>query len=174
MTHACQLEDFGSQILENGGDIDGCLGANTHFVLGVRLEETLDTTTWELKRWARWSVTANGRKVRIKVAWQAGSIPSTRPGRISKGVSNPSVILSGKFADGIGRRKIFEIDACHALVSRSCRESKIVCCGGAGDATDGMGEKLEGHSKTRLGVSGGWDRGRVDGIEAAIDGRCEG
>lgn len=49
MTHACELEDFGSQVLEDSGNVDGSLGANTHLVLGVRLEETLDTTAGELE-----------------------------------------------------------------------------------------------------------------------------
>lgn len=48
MTHACEFEYFGSQILENGSDIDSCLGADAHLVLGVLLEETLDTTAREL------------------------------------------------------------------------------------------------------------------------------
>ena len=41
-TYACKLKDFGSQILEDGGDIDSCLGTNTHLVLCVLLQETLD------------------------------------------------------------------------------------------------------------------------------------
>lgn len=49
MTYACELEDFGSQILENGGNVDSSLGADTHLVLGVCLEETLDTATGELE-----------------------------------------------------------------------------------------------------------------------------
>lgn len=49
MTHACKLEDFGSQVLENCGNIDSGLGANTHLVLGIGLEETLDTTAGELE-----------------------------------------------------------------------------------------------------------------------------
>lgn len=48
-TYACQLEDFGSQILEDSGHIHGGLGADTHLVLGVGLEETLDTTAGELE-----------------------------------------------------------------------------------------------------------------------------
>lgn len=48
MTHACELENFGGKILEDSGNVDGSLGANTHLVLGVRLEETLDTTAGEL------------------------------------------------------------------------------------------------------------------------------
>jgi len=47
-TYACKLKDFGSQILEDGGDIDSCLGTNAHLVLGVLLQETLDTTAREL------------------------------------------------------------------------------------------------------------------------------
>lgn len=49
MTHACELENLSSEILEDGGNVDGGLGANTHLVLGVCLEETLDTTAGELK-----------------------------------------------------------------------------------------------------------------------------
>lgn len=49
MTHACEFEDLGSQVLEDSGNVDGSLGANTHLVLGVGLEETLDTTAGELK-----------------------------------------------------------------------------------------------------------------------------
>ena len=49
MTHACELEDLGGQVLENSGNVDGSLGANTHLVLGVCLEETLDTTAGELE-----------------------------------------------------------------------------------------------------------------------------
>lgn len=49
-TYACQLEDFGSQVLENCGNVDGRLGANAHFVLSVGLEETLDTTAGELEK----------------------------------------------------------------------------------------------------------------------------
>lgn len=46
---ACKLEDFSSQVLENGCDIDGSLGTNAHLVLGVLLEETLNTAARELK-----------------------------------------------------------------------------------------------------------------------------
>lgn len=47
-TYACELEDFGSQVLEHGRDIDGSFGADAHLVLGVGLEEALDTTAGEL------------------------------------------------------------------------------------------------------------------------------
>jgi hypothetical protein len=47
-THACELEDLSGQVLKNSGDIDSSLGSNTHLVLGVLLEETLDTTAGEL------------------------------------------------------------------------------------------------------------------------------
>lgn len=49
MTHACELENLSSEIFEDGGNVDGGLGANTHLVLGVGLEETLDTTAGELE-----------------------------------------------------------------------------------------------------------------------------
>jgi hypothetical protein len=48
MTHSCEFENFSGKIFENGGDVDGCLGSNTHLVLGVVLQETLDTTAWKL------------------------------------------------------------------------------------------------------------------------------
>lgn len=48
-TYACKFEDFSGQVLENGGDIDGGLGSNTHLVLSVGLQETLDTTARELE-----------------------------------------------------------------------------------------------------------------------------
>lgn len=49
VTHACELENLSSEILEDGGNVDGGLCANTHLVLGVGLEETLDTTAGELE-----------------------------------------------------------------------------------------------------------------------------
>lgn len=48
MTHSCELEDFGGEVLEDGGNVDGSLGSNAHLVLGVILEEALNTTAWEL------------------------------------------------------------------------------------------------------------------------------
>jgi hypothetical protein len=47
-THACKLEDLSGQILEHSGNIDSSLGANTHLVLGICLEETLDMTVGKL------------------------------------------------------------------------------------------------------------------------------
>lgn len=80
MTHACELEDFGSQVLENGGNVNGSLGADAHLVLGVGLEETLDTTTWELGRRIRWLVIVNARKAmgQSGVASRFNSIHATR------------------------------------------------------------------------------------------------
>ena len=48
VTHSCKLEDFGCQIFQNGGYVDCGLGSYAHLVLGVVLEETLDTTAGEL------------------------------------------------------------------------------------------------------------------------------
>jgi len=55
-TYACQLEDFGSQVLENRGYVHGSLGTDAHLVLGVLLEETLDTAAGKLARrsWSTW------------------------------------------------------------------------------------------------------------------------
>lgn len=55
-TYACQLEDFGSQVLENRGYVHGSLGTDAHLVLGVLLEETLDTAAGKLARrsWSAW------------------------------------------------------------------------------------------------------------------------
>jgi hypothetical protein len=50
-TYSCELENFGSEVLKHGGHIHGRLGADAHLVLCVLLEETLDTTAWEL--WER-------------------------------------------------------------------------------------------------------------------------
>ena len=47
-TYACKFENFSGQILEDSSDIDSSLGADAHLVLGVLLEETLDTTAREL------------------------------------------------------------------------------------------------------------------------------
>jgi hypothetical protein len=65
---AGEFENFGSQVLEDGGDIDSgynrtsqrrvpagkltsdhTFGTNSHLVLGVVLEETLDTAAGELE-----------------------------------------------------------------------------------------------------------------------------
>ena len=48
-TYSCKLEDLGGQIFEYSCDIDGSLGADAHLVLGVLLEEALDTTARELR-----------------------------------------------------------------------------------------------------------------------------
>lgn len=49
VTHACQLKNLCSKVLQNSGDIDGRLGADTHLVLCVGLQETLDATARELE-----------------------------------------------------------------------------------------------------------------------------
>jgi len=46
---SCKLEDFSGQVFENGGNVDCSLGTNAHLILGVVLQETLDTTAGELK-----------------------------------------------------------------------------------------------------------------------------
>lgn len=48
-TYACQLEHFSGQVLEDCSDVNGSFGADTHLVLGVGLEETLDTAARELE-----------------------------------------------------------------------------------------------------------------------------
>jgi hypothetical protein len=50
MTHSCELENFSSKVFEDGCNVDGCLGSNAHLVLGVVLQESLDTTAGELKK----------------------------------------------------------------------------------------------------------------------------
>jgi hypothetical protein len=45
---AGELKDFGGEVLEDSGDVNGGFGANAHFVLGLRFEETLDATAREL------------------------------------------------------------------------------------------------------------------------------
>jgi hypothetical protein len=48
LTHSGEFENFSSQVFEDGGNIDGCLGSDAHLVLGVVLQETLDTAAGEL------------------------------------------------------------------------------------------------------------------------------
>lgn len=50
MTHSCQLENFCGQVFKDSGNVDCRLGPYAHLVLGVVLEETLDTTTGELEK----------------------------------------------------------------------------------------------------------------------------
>jgi hypothetical protein len=50
MTHSRKLEDFSGEIFENGGNVDCSLGTNAHLILGVVLQETLDTTAGELEK----------------------------------------------------------------------------------------------------------------------------
>lgn len=47
-TYSCELENLSCKIFEDCCNVDGCLGSNAHLVLRVVLQETLDTTTWEL------------------------------------------------------------------------------------------------------------------------------
>ena len=49
MTHSCELENFSGEIFEDGGNVDGGLGSHAHLVLGVVLQETLDTTAGKLE-----------------------------------------------------------------------------------------------------------------------------
>ena len=48
MTHSCELEDLSSEIFEDSGNVNSCLGSNSHLILCVVLQETLDTTAGEL------------------------------------------------------------------------------------------------------------------------------
>lgn len=48
MTHSGELENFGGEVFKDGSHVDGGLGSDTHLVLGVVLEEALDTSAWEL------------------------------------------------------------------------------------------------------------------------------
>ena len=45
-----EFEDFSGEVFEDRGYVDSSLGSDSHLVLGLRLEETLDTSTWELGR----------------------------------------------------------------------------------------------------------------------------
>lgn len=49
-TYSCKFKHFGRQVLEYGSNVDGSLGADAHLVLGILLEETLDTAAGELER----------------------------------------------------------------------------------------------------------------------------
>ena len=50
MTHSCELENFSGKIFEDSCNVDCSLGSNAHLVLGVVLQETLDTTAGELRK----------------------------------------------------------------------------------------------------------------------------
>lgn len=47
-TYPGKLEHLGGEILQYRRNVDGCLGADTHLVLSVLLQETFDTTAGEL------------------------------------------------------------------------------------------------------------------------------
>lgn len=81
-TYACKLEHLSSKILQHGGDIDCCLGADAHLVLGVLLQETLDTTAGELVRGELVLITMN-QAAKVFRRGVAGSIDiaSSSPGR---------------------------------------------------------------------------------------------
>lgn len=44
-----QLEDFGGEVLQDGGEVDCCLGSDTSLLTGDVSEMALDTTAWELE-----------------------------------------------------------------------------------------------------------------------------
>ena len=43
-----EFEDFGSEVFEHGGEVDGGFGANAHLVASGVTEVTLYATAWEL------------------------------------------------------------------------------------------------------------------------------
>lgn len=47
-TYASQLQNFGGKVFENGGNVDGSLGADAHLALCPVLEESLHTTARKL------------------------------------------------------------------------------------------------------------------------------
>lgn len=47
-TYSCKFENFSCEVLEDSSDVDGSFRTDTHLVLSVVLQETLDTTTREL------------------------------------------------------------------------------------------------------------------------------
>lgn len=47
-THSGELENLGRQVFEDGRHVDGGLGSDAHLVLGVVLQEALDTTARKL------------------------------------------------------------------------------------------------------------------------------
>ena len=49
VTHSCELENFGGEVFKDCGHVDGGFGSNAHLVLGVVLQETLDTAAGELE-----------------------------------------------------------------------------------------------------------------------------
>ena len=48
LQHTCELEDFGSEVLQDGGGVHSGLGTNADVMLGALFEVPMDTTDWEL------------------------------------------------------------------------------------------------------------------------------
>jgi hypothetical protein len=71
-THSSQLENLSSEILKNSGDVDSGFGTNAHLVLGVVLQETLDTTAGELE--VEELACANTRSTRCVVLGAGGAL----------------------------------------------------------------------------------------------------
>lgn len=50
MAYSCELKNFRCEVFQDGCNIDCGLGSYAHFILGVVLQETLDTTARELDK----------------------------------------------------------------------------------------------------------------------------
>jgi hypothetical protein len=47
-THSCEFKNFSGQVFENSSYINSCLGSDAHLILGIVLQEPLDTSTRKL------------------------------------------------------------------------------------------------------------------------------
>lgn len=93
MTYARKFEDFSSQIFQHGSNIDGSLGTNAHLVLGVLLQETLDTTARKLRRVKVSTAHQTGRKPqRARIGYRS-CIPVVRA--TNQGLETPSESACG-------------------------------------------------------------------------------
>lgn len=108
MTHSCELKDFSGQVFEDGGNVDGSLGSNAHLILGVVLQETLDTTARELKKWLLAEI-LDRRPANIKIR---GGKRISRSGTGSS-ISNSRLLIRG--ASHASSSNMFEWHFCEPL-----------------------------------------------------------
>lgn len=69
-TYPRELKNLGGKVLQHGSDVDSCLRADAHLILGVLLEEALHTAARELKDWGLATV-----RVWRNKRWRAGPPP---------------------------------------------------------------------------------------------------
>jgi hypothetical protein len=66
-TYSCKFKNFGGEVFEDSRDVHGCFSSHAHLVLGVVLQETLDTTAGELQKVgvSKGDLSVNARKTML-------------------------------------------------------------------------------------------------------------